>query len=211
MALDWLDGLPQGMADVVAGQCEERAFSKGDIVHVEGDPASAMWFVNSGRVHAVKTLPNGFELTVCRVNSGSLFGLCCGCETKAYACRAVAATDVSVSKMPAHVFRNLLSRYPAITAKFLGVLSGRLQYAQQMRSLNLEPVEKRVANLLVTLEGEFGSILPYTRREIAEMVGTTVETSIRVLSKFQKKGMVRSVRGSIILVKSPDLQRLAQG
>jgi len=38
---------------------------------------------------------------------------------------------------------------------------------------------------------------PLTRQEIAEMVGTTVETCIRTMSKFQKKGMVRSVNGRI--------------
>jgi CRP/FNR family transcriptional regulator len=47
-------------------------------------------------------------------------------------------------------------------------------------------------------EGGYRKIdFPLTRQEIAEMVGTTVETCIRTMSKFQKKGMVKSAKGRI--------------
>jgi len=40
---------------------------------------------------------------------------------------------------------------------------------------------------------------PLTRQEIAEMVGTTVETCIRTISRFQKGGMVKSSGGRILI------------
>jgi CRP/FNR family transcriptional regulator len=48
--------------------------------------------------------------------------------------------------------------------------------------------------------------LPLTRQEIADMVGTTVETCIRAISKLQKKGVVKT-RGRRILVKTSDLEK----
>ena len=50
---------------------------------------------------------------------------------------------------------------------------------------------------------------PLTRQEISEMVGTTVETCIRTMSKFQKKGMIRSSNGRIS-IKVNSLQRFLE-
>jgi CRP/FNR family transcriptional regulator len=53
---------------------------------------------------------------------------------------------------------------------------------------------------------EFRQIdFPLTRREIADMVGTSTETCIRIMSRLQKLGMVQSSRNSI-LVKAAALQ-----
>ena len=49
-------------------------------------------------------------------------------------------------------------------------------------------------------DGEFIRIdFPLTRQEIAEMVGTTVETCIRTMSKFQKDGMVKSSNHRVMI------------
>jgi len=42
--------------------------------------------------------------------------------------------------------------------------------------------------------------LSLTRQDIAEMAGTTVETAIRTMSKFRKKGLVQTKRGRVIIL-----------
>jgi len=60
-------------------------------------------------------------------------------------------------------------------------------------------VEKRILHVLVNLVSEFGNTIPLTRREIAEMAGTTVETSIRTFSRLEEEGLVSTSRGRIMV------------
>ena len=66
-----------------------------------------------------------------------------------------------------------------------------------MQTFDQESVEKRILHILVNLVAEFGNTIPLTRREIAEMTGTTVETCIRTFSNLEKEGLVSSARGKI--------------
>jgi CRP/FNR family transcriptional regulator len=74
-----------------------------------------------------------------------------------------------------------------------------------LKNIATERVEKRIASMLLKLAEKAGTTedgfvkidFPLTRQEIAEMVGTTVETCIRTMSKLQKKGLVKSTKNRI--------------
>jgi CRP/FNR family transcriptional regulator len=53
-----------------------------------------------------------------------------------------------------------------------------------------------------------GKSLPYTKRQIGELSATTVETTIRTLSKFQKKNWISSSRGQILLKDTSKLEAI---
>ena len=201
--------LPKDVVTALAGQFEEKSYKKGEAVYLEGDGARYMWFVKSGRVHAAKALPNGFALTVCRVDQGCMFGMCCDFKTKSYMCQATAATDAVVVRVPIKSFLSMVEKHSGVSVVLMQSLAKRLADAQHMRSVSQEPVDKRIATILLTLHREHGQAIPYTRREIAEMVGTTVETSIRVLSSWEKKGLIRSTRGSISVLQEPELVKIS--
>jgi CRP/FNR family transcriptional regulator len=42
-----------------------------------------------------------------------------------------------------------------------------------------------------------------TRQDLADMTGTTVETAIRVMSRFRKHGWITTQRGRVV-IKQPD-------
>ncbi len=76
-----------------------------------------------------------------------------------------------------------------------------------MKNIAVEKVESRIASLLITLADKAGSKtdnavaidMKLTKQDIAEMVGTTVETSIRTMSKFKKLGIVAEKAGKIVI------------
>jgi len=205
IGIELFKDIPKATLEAASKDFEERTYRKGEHLYLEGDPSQFMWFVKSGRVQAAKTLPTGQSLMVCRVEEGEMFGMCCDFGGKLYQCQATAATEVTVVKIPIRKFMTLLERQPSVSRHLMESLAKRLSTAQDMRSLAQEPVEKRIATMLIALQIEHGVSLPFTRREIAEMVGTTVETSIRVLSGFEKQGMINSTRGKIAI---QDLHRL---
>jgi CRP/FNR family transcriptional regulator len=72
-----------------------------------------------------------------------------------------------------------------------------------------DAVDRRLAQALLTLSKKFGATVPLTKHELAELAGTTVETTIRILSRWKRAGLLGSTRGSTTIVKPEPLQRLA--
>jgi CRP-like cAMP-binding protein len=78
-------------------------------------------------------------------------------------------------------------------------------------------VEERIARVLLEIADRIGkknkdTIIidaPLTRNDIAEMTGTTVETAIRVMSKWKKMGIINTDRGYIEILKRKELEKLA--
>jgi len=91
-------------------------------------------------------------------------------------------------------------------------LGGRLRDAQgRLRDLAGERVEQRLASVLLMLSTKLGLTLPFTRQEIANMVGTTTETAIRVMSYLKDRGIISSVRGKVIILDEEKLRLLGEG
>ena len=99
------------------------------------------------------------------------------------------------------------------------LIGRRLRAAHDSVKLSVEPVESRLAAILLRLadrEGvrtKRGVELPFhlTRQSLADMSGTTVETAIRVVSRWQRDELVED-RGSRLVVRDLDLLRdLAAG
>ncbi len=175
----------------------EKKFPKGASLFLEGDPAQYVWFVKEGHVKAVINAPNGRCQALCMVGPQNMFGACCSLSGGAYTCNGVAETDVTVVSFPLSDFLALMGRYPQISLAVVAHVSKRLRHSKDMQSFEQESVEKRILHILAEMVGEFGNTIPLTRREIAEMAGTTVETSIRTFSKLEGKGLVSTVRGKI--------------
>jgi CRP-like cAMP-binding protein len=76
-------------------------------------------------------------------------------------------------------------------------------------ALAAAPVKTRLAALLTRMHKQFeGASLPFTRQELSQMAGTTVETTIRTLSEWGKKGFIHSTRGEIKVLKIGKLEEI---
>jgi len=72
-------------------------------------------------------------------------------------------------------------------------------------------VEQRLAKTLLILSTKLGLNINITRQELAEMIGVTTETVIRILSSLKKKKIIASVRGKIIVLDEFRLRLLSEG
>jgi CRP-like cAMP-binding protein len=85
--------------------------------------------------------------------------------------------------------------------------------------LSALPAEARIANTLIILGVKFGKPsdaglllhVPLTREDLAAMTGTTTETASRVISQFQKDGLVQSGRQWLALCDMDRLSAIASG
>ncbi len=113
----------------------------------------------------------------------------------------------------------LLKRFPPMPLQIIELLRKRLGEAHQViRGLAAERVEARVARLLFKLadktgvpgEGGVRLGLQLTRQDIADMVGCTLETAIRILSRWQKDRLIKTQEGMITILNRRELGRLVE-
>ena len=99
-------------------------------------------------------------------------------------------------------------------------LGRQLREAQAtIKNLAVDRVEQRIANILLKLADKLGIPmeegillnLSLTRQDLADMVGTTVETTIRVMSRFTKKKIIKPVNGKILILTPNTLRKISEG
>lgn len=210
--------LPPAERGQLAAATRERTFGRGATVFAAGQPSVHVWGVKEGLVHIVKFGAGGRELVAEVIPPGELFGAIVALEDRPYPASAVAAEPSLLWSVPSSLVRQLCQKYPALRAAILEQVSSRLRSAhERLQSLALEPVEQRFARLLLMLAARLGQeenglrIVSATRQELADMIGTTVETAIRITSKWQRDGVVKTARHQITLADPEALQAIAQG
>lgn len=205
-ALSILKKLPPALALEAQRKLVEKKCAKHDSVFLDGDRAAFAWFVKEGHVKAVTHAANGRCQALCLAGPGRLFGACCSLGRQDYVCQAVAETDATVVGLPMDYFLGLLARCPEFAAEVMAQISERLRHAKQSQVFEQESVEKRILRVLMDLVGEYGQTVPLTKREVAEMAGTTVETCIRTFSRLEEEGLVSTERGRITVKRMEELE-----
>lgn len=204
--------------ETIAAATREQRIPAGKTIFVEGQPAEGFWAVKAGLVHIVRHGPEGRGIVLEVIPPGELFGAVVALQDRPYPASAVAAEDSVVWSMPASLARQLCQQHPALRAAILDQVTGRLRGAhERLRSVALERVEQRLARLLLTLADKIGqpkdgvTMLNVTRQELADMIGTTVESTIRLTSKWQQAGIVSSSRHQLGLTDPAELRKIAEG
>jgi CRP-like cAMP-binding protein len=187
-----------------------RRYPKGAVLFREGEPADVLWVIQRGWVSLMKKTTDGKILTLDLVTpKDSLCGLSVFSGDK-YLSSAVAVTPVEVRRIPASVVRKALRSNAPFAFCVAGIFSQRFHHMAAAYATAFAPVEQRITAVLLRLSEDFGNTLPVTRREVAELAGTTVETAIRVTRKMWREHLLLMRRGEIILVNPKGLARRIQ-
>jgi CRP/FNR family transcriptional regulator len=187
----------------------ERGFSRQQVLYVEGAPADRLWIVRRGSVRLYKGSRRGQVLTLDRLGSGEMFGAVSALEQATYPSSAEAIEAGSAWVLPREVFLRLLESEPQLALEVLRVVGRRLREAEdRLRSAAQDPAPARLAQAL--LHAAPAGEARVTRRALAEAAGTTVETAIRVLRRFEREGWVRGEVGLIHVLDAAALRRLAE-
>jgi CRP-like cAMP-binding protein len=199
---------PSDLAELLA-HGRERSYKKGEPLFNEGDEPGSLYLLREGRVNLTKSSAEGGESLVAFHTAGETFCVAAAIINDPYPCKAVAATDVNVVAIPASQFNGLFERLPRFAKRLLRDMAPQFCAAHCDCALSMESVDKRLAHAVLRLDRQFqGGEIPFTRGELAQMVNTTVESSIRTLSAWDKQGWLLSGRGHFKLVKRAELEAL---
>ncbi len=197
----------------------QERFDRDDYLFFEGDPSSWVGIILKGRVKLIKHSEGGKDVVLDVILPGGMLGEIAALNGGTYSATAQAMEPTIVARISRQDYRHLLQQYPVLALKVIEELGHRLREAQDMvKSMAVERVERRIARILLKLAAATGSPsdngividLPLTRQDIAEMAGTTVETAIRIMSRFRRKGLVKTKQGRVVILQPHELVRIAE-
>lgn len=207
-----LSSLNEDELNELAALSMERSFMPDEFIFWEGDTPEWFYIIAEGKVKVLKHSSLGKEFIIAFFGPGEIFGEVAVFENKPYPASAQSVTETTVIGIKKDDFLSFLANHPQVALKIISVLGGRLREAQgRLRDLAGERVEQRLASLLLMLSARLGTTLPFTRQEIADMAGTTTETTIRVMSILKDRGIIRSARGKVIILDEQKLRLLSEG
>lgn len=213
-------GLPVREIEGLARSAREEAHRAREYIFAEGDPAVWLCLVKSGHVRIVKHSRTGKDVVLELLGPGEVFGGVAVIERRPYPAAAQVTEPSVIIKIPADALVAVAERYPSVIREMALMIGRRLRTAHDsVRSLAVDPVEARLAASLLRLaerEGvrsRRGLELPFhlTRQSLADMSGTTVETAIRVVSRWLRDDLLEDEGGRQVLKNLEALRELAEG
>lgn len=213
-------GIPARDLESLARVAREETHRARSEIFMEGDAARWFYLVRAGHVKIVKHSKTGKDVVLELLGPGEIFGGVAVIEKRPYPASAQATEATVVLKIPADPVIALAERHPAFIKEMALMIGRRLRAAHDsVASLAVDPVEARLAatlRRLATREGtrsDKGVTLPFhlTRQSLADMTGTTVETTIRILSRWLRDGILDEDGGRLVLSDWDGLTALAEG
>jgi CRP-like cAMP-binding protein len=193
-------------------------FGKGETLFSEGDPSDHLYTVVTGRVKVFKTTARGTDVILEIFGPGDPVGAVAAYEGRSFPASAVAIEPTTCVLVPRQAFFALLEAYPTMVRGLLVGLTHRLvEMNARLTELSGGRVEARLARLFLKLAADMGrphdagTFIPLalSRQEIADMIGTTIETSIRIMSRWGKEEIVRTEREGFVVIDRVALEAVA--
>ena len=197
-----------------------RSYDKGEALFAEGDPSEYLHTIVTGRAKVVKMLPSGKELILEIFGPGDPIGAVVAYEGRPYPATAIAVDPTTCLLVRRAPFFALLERHPSLVRSFVMGLTQRIvELTRRLPEVASGRVETRFAHLFLKLADKMGTAhaegtfvaMPLSRQDLADLTGTTIETCIRIMSRWGKQGVVRTEKDGFVLVDREALEKLALG
>ena len=218
-ALPMFRGLSPGERRRLEPLAVLKDLRRGQEVWREGDPAEHLTVIVKGRVKILRHADAGdviFEI----FGQGEPVGAIAVYNCIPYPATAVALEPTTLLCLPRRDYFELLDRNPEFARSIIRELTRLvLALARKLEETRGQRVEVRVAQLFLSLAARMGEETPegtairlqLTRQEVADLVGTTVESAIRVLSRWGRQGLVITRRGYFLIPSRERLAAVAEG
>jgi CRP-like cAMP-binding protein len=193
-------------------------FERGDHVFAEGDAADAFLSIAEGRVKVFKSTPAGKEFILEIFGTGDPLGAVAVYESVPYPASAVALEHTTCVRIPQREFFTLLEQHPVLVRGLLSGLTMRLaELTRRLAELTGARVEARFARLFLKLAHQIGRKerggvfvpMALSRQELADLTGTTIETAIRIMSRWQKEDVLHTEKDGFVILDQATLEDVA--
>lgn len=188
---------------------------KGEPIFQEGEITKGVFCIKEGVCKLSKLSANGKDQIVKLVKPGELLGQRSMIIDEPANLSAIALEDMEVCFIPRTDVMGFFNNNNQFSMNMMKTICGDLKDADDhMVDMAQKTVKVRLAETLLYLEDTFGKNedgslhLQLTREELAGIIGTATESCIRLLSEFNKTGLIKITGKKIFIEDRIKLKRM---
>lgn len=197
---------------------QEKKWSRGKLLFMEGDPGDQLYIVKTGVVKIYR-FDDEKEIILALFGPGDFFGEMALIQpTLNRSATAETLESCSIYTMKRSVFYDFMERHPRIAIKLLEVTAQRLRNANdKIYNLTFLDVRSRIIRSILRLADERGVPLGngilvdirMTHQQLASFAGTARESATKVLQELSEEGLIVVEKKKIYLADHQKLKEIA--
>ncbi len=215
---DVLRDVPDDKLPVFRGTSQTALYRRRQVIFHEGTPANGLYILCRGAVKIYQSDRFGRDHILHIATAGDILGELPADHNEPYSASAEALTDAQLCYLSREGISKFLQESPMTGVRLIEALSKAVNKAQKkVRALALKRAENRMAELLLQLAQATGPTdgatrirLDFTRRELAEMIGVSTETAIRLLASLKRRRAIAIERRDLLVTDPDKLAQLAR-
>lgn len=214
-----LAGISADLLDRLAAVARERSVERGGHLWHTGDAAEVLTIIRTGLVKVVKQGPQGRRSICGLFGAPDTVGDAAVLRGIPYPADALVATaSGSFIEIPRSALLAAMEKEPRLGMSCAQAVQNKLTaLLDKIDVLSAGAVEARLATLLLNLYQRFGDELEddthmiqvvLSRQELADLVSTTFETTIRVMTRWEREGIVDTTPNGFVIRNRAQLDKI---
>ncbi|NJN74112.1 MAG: Crp/Fnr family transcriptional regulator [Limnothrix sp. RL_2_0] len=209
----FFQGLPEECLEKAASHVVTRSHPANQVILLENDWGGSVYFILDGWAKIRTYNIDGKEITLNILGRGEVFGEMAALDEVPRSTDVITLTPTKISSIPAQDFVDLIYGEPIAGVRLAQLMAKRLRQVNRRLRLREADSVSRVADTLLFLAdgqgkrlGQEGLEMPnLPHRELSSLSGLARETVTRVLTKLEKKGLIRRTAETLCI---PDINAL---
>lgn len=219
-AIDLLRGASLAAIAAATSSARMQYIERDRRIFEQGSLATHAFAVVSGSLRIIQTGPDGGQIICGFATSGQSFGIAATFNAERRCGDAVAAQSCVLASWDKAQLLDLIANDVQIAVNLISSMGHDLAESHnRIRELATQCCDQRIAHTLLRLAGQAGLAcngklaisIPLRRRDIADAAGTTLHTASRVLSGWEKSGLLVSHEQQLMIQDLAALERIANG
>lgn len=218
-AIELFQGLPDTALDTVAAVARVRRMPKDRRIFSQGDAGVRAHALILGGVRISQSGSDGAQVVIRFIGPGEIFGAVSLFTDGRYPADAVTMSETLEASWSEVELLELMARFPQIAINVIHVIGKRLQEVQErVRELATQRADRRVAHAVLRLARQAGHStvdgtaikFPLRRKDVADISGTTLHTASRILTAWEKAGLLVTSNQHLTIRQPAELRRIAE-
>ena len=213
-----LEGLPAKEFRLLKEDMQRLEIKKNKVIYREGSYSKGAYILRKGKIKIYQTNKEGKEQIAYIYRKGEIMGyrpLLC---EEIHPVSAAALEDCVISFIPKKLFLNALNESPVLARRLLNNLSHEFTvWINKLTLFAQQPVKERVALSLLIINEKYkkegsnavSAVINLSRDDIANYVGTTTETLVRILRYLKDEKIISTSGRKITILKPKELEKIA--
>jgi len=209
--------LPVELQCMLNDSVQRTTFHHGEILFMQGQPSACLFAVSDGMVKICTHNPDGREQIVGLSSPQSLLVGLQSLNDDRYAYSAIAASNVRACKINHRTLIDHVRDRGDLAMRLIEALNTQLAHSRAlMEVLGHKCAAAKIASFILLMtpkskKSNGGFALPFSRLEIASLLGLSEETVCRLMANMKREGAIHAPRGRIEIRDWDRLHAIADG